>query len=207
MSETHKILTCLLGLLSRWSLFNIFVLRNMIAFGPIKAAHGSGGSPKKNYLNEAILDMLPSLRIKNDLPVDIKPPLTMLNDDACTYLLRSLCSATSQSNQRLGCCRPPAPMRALYNVKIEKGKIVVFLGSSSSADQSCKSETKDWSLPPIKSIVKQKGMDSTMGVVFKKERLRIASCKRYVNGTLHVIGTQTAHNPFHTSMYRVFTTD
>jgi hypothetical protein len=90
-------------------------------------------------------------------------------------------------------------MRALYNAKIVNGKIEVYVGGPCASGAFQPPDKKDWKLPPVKSVVKLKPLEHSMEVVLKKAPLLLGSCKRYVNGTLHVIGIQTAHNLFHTS--------
>jgi hypothetical protein len=109
---------------------------------------------------------------------------------------RTLCVGPIK-DQRLGCCKPTSPMKAIYNTMIENGRIVAYVGPDNGLGNSVKDT--DWSVPSVHSVPKQQ--DFTMKIETRKSYFCRECCKRYVNGTLHVIGKHTINNMFHTSEF------
>ena len=95
-------------------------------------------------------------------------------------------------NSRLGCCQP-TDVRHLNNVKIQKGKFLVFTGQNG--------HKKKTSIPNIVSVHTRQRITFSAEIEEVSEDFKPSVCKEYFNGTLHVIGRVTAHNVYHTSEY------
>ena len=101
---------------------------------------------------------------------------------------------------RNGCCYPN-DAKLLYNVMIEKKRLIVFLPKESSNNNQILSKEGELKLPPIKSLQKQATSLFNMEVEVRYEAFPSRLCKSVYNGTLHVIGRSSANNVYHASKY------
>jgi hypothetical protein len=96
--------------------------------------------------------------------------------------------------QRTGCCQP-LDVRHLYNVMIEKGKLILFLGDTPHTHSSQNARK----IPPVMSIKSQSKSYYNMNVEERYGKMPRDECKSYFDGTLHVIGRSTVKNVYHAS--------
>ena len=97
---------------------------------------------------------------------------------------------------RIGCCYPN-DAKLLYNVMIEKQRLLVFLPKGNKRMIS----NEELKLPPIKSLQKQATSLFNMEVEVRYDDFPSSLCKSVYNGTLHVIGRSSANNVYHASKY------
>ncbi len=108
-----------------------------------------------------------------------------------TSSLQNICDNAPNNNlrERTACCSP-IDTRVLYNVKIEKDNIVMFV------DKNVKTVGNSTKLPPILSLLQQQLYTNNLHII-QRSNTESAQCKEYLNGTLHVMGKKTTHNLYH----------
>lgn len=128
-------------------------------------------------------------------PKLINDEITLMNWDKKSSI-NELCYnlPLEDHKQRTGCCQP-LDVRHLYNVMIEKGKIILFLGDSPRTHSSQNTRK----IPPVMSIRTQSKSYFNMDVEERYGKMPRDECKAYFDGTLHVLGRSTVKNVYHAS--------
>jgi len=113
--------------------------------------------------------------------------------------VRELCGTMGMGDEkyRLGCCKPLGA-KYMRNIKLSKGGKLETMYANSNA---CSSQLlQDQVLPPVQSVMMRHTTNFQLRVVkgsSSSSSSGINTCKRYINGTLHVMGKQSTYNLFH----------
>ena len=148
------------------------------------------------YSNDKInSNQLKLSAVINDTLANFKYPHDIKRENLKKLLKRgevmNLCSYRMNIEDRVGCCNPK-DFRRLYNVKIERGKIIMY-GSSG------RTTTLPSPLPPIVSVKMQGETKFNLGVEYREGTFSDRNCSSVFDGTLHVISRRTIHKLYHAS--------
>ena len=125
---------------------------------------------------------------------DSKPTTTIRRDDKS--IGNDLCAfdELSHDRHRLGCCKPES-IKILENVLLQ-GETFYHPDDSFLASNFLNESAKV--LPVIRTSFQRKELTFRMLVTNKRT---MVPCKKFFNGTLHVIDRATMHNMFHICEY------
>ena len=143
-------------------------------------------------LNNVIKSALKRSNLAAAIPRTHQHPITSYSNGKLTSSLQNICDNAPNINvseNRTACCSP-TDTRVLYNVKVDKRKIVMF------TDKSKTPRRNDTTLPPILSLWRMQLQPYKLQLKIENNT-EPAQCKEYFDGTLHVMGRKTTHNLYH----------
>lgn len=140
---------------------------------------------------DILLKLLTETIPKSSLPLNHH----RLSKNESVSIISERCDNYDDSiKSRIGCCYPN-DAKLLYNIMIEKKKIIIYL----STENKQRISNEILKLPAIKSLQKQSTSLFNMEVEVRYDTFPNRLCKSVYNGTLHIVGRSSANNVYHAS--------